>query len=68
MFANPEQIQSTQQQLGLPTSYKATPQELDDIYDMGRLGASSGGIASGPPPEKGPQSQGLAYLMNNGKR
>ena len=68
MFANPEQIQSTQQQLGLPTSYQATPQELDDIYDMGRLGASSGGIASGPPPEKGPQSQGLAYLMKNGKR
>jgi len=29
---------------------------------------SSGGIASGPPPEKGPQSQGLAYLMKNGKR
>ena len=68
MFANTGEIQSTQQQLGLPTSYKATPQELDDIYDMGRLGASSGGIASGPPPEKGPQSQGLAYLMKNGKR
>ena len=29
---------------------------------------ASGGIASGPPPEKGPQSQGLAYLMKNGKR
>ena len=68
MFANTGEIQSTQQQLGLPTSYKATPQELDDIYDMGRLGASSGGIASGPPPKKGPQSQGLAYLMKNGKR
>ena len=68
MFANPGKIQSTQQQLGLLTSYEATPQELDDIYDMGRLGASSGGIASGPPPEKGPQSQGLAYLMKNGKR
>jgi hypothetical protein len=68
MFANTGEIQSTRQQLGLPTSYKATPQELDDIYDMGRLGASSGGIASGPPPEKGPQSQGLAYFMKNGKR
>ena len=29
---------------------------------------ASGGIASGPPPKKGPQSQGLAYLMKNGKR
>ena len=29
---------------------------------------SSGGIASGPPPKKGPQSQGLAYFMKNGKR
>jgi len=51
-----------------PGTYKASSEELDDIYDMGRLGASSGGVASGPPPEKGPQSQGLAYLMKNGKR
>ena len=35
---------------------------------VGEFQASSGGIASGPPPEKGPQSQGLAYLMKNGKR
>ena len=35
---------------------------------VGEFQASSGGIASGPPPEKGPQSQGLAYFMKNGKR
>ena len=46
-------------------------QELADKYTDTSSGLelfASGGIASGPPPEKGPQSQGLAYLMKNGKR
>ena len=30
--------------------------------------AKLAGKSSGPPPEKGPQSQGLAYFMKNGKR
>ena len=41
---------------------------MSELPEVDRMGASSGGIASGPPPEKGPQSQGLAYLMKNGKR
>jgi len=45
MLANTGEIQNTYQQLGLPTSYRASPEELDDIYDMGRLGAASGGLA-----------------------
>ena len=45
MLANTGEIQNTQKQLGLPTSYQASPEELDDIYDMGRLGAASGGMA-----------------------
>ena len=41
---------------------------MSELPEVDRMGASSGGIASGPPPEKGPQSQGLAYFMKNGKR
>ena len=43
--------------------------QFQSIADAGGVAnMASGGIASGPPPEKGPQSQGLAYLMKNGKR
>ena len=69
-------IDDLYKEYGMDPKYK-----FEDIYNVGgydlldKIGIaggvsklSSGGIASGPPPEKGPQSQGLAYLMKNGKR
>jgi hypothetical protein len=47
--------------------------EQTAIEDMGRSGAAGGGImkmagkSSGPPPESGPTSQGLAFLIKRGK-
>jgi hypothetical protein len=47
--------------------------EQTAIEDMGRSGAAGGGIAklagksSGPPPESGPNSQGLDFLMKRGR-
>ena len=57
------------------SSYYQSPLQLQEenrlIEEGARLGASSGGLANLTrtiPPEKGPQSQGLAYFMKNGKR
>jgi len=57
------------------SSYYQSPLQLQEenrlIEEGARLGASSGGLANLTrtiPPKKGPQSQGLAYLMKNGKR
>jgi len=47
--------------------------EQTAIEDMGRSGAAGGGImkmagkSSGPPPESGPTSQGLDFLMKRGR-
>jgi hypothetical protein len=47
--------------------------EQTAIEDMGRFGAAGGGImkmagkSSGPPPESGPTSQGLAFLIKRGR-
>ena len=47
--------------------------EQTAIEDMGRSGAAGGGImkmagkSSGPPPESGPTSQGLAFLIKRGR-
>jgi len=48
--------------------------EQTAIEDMGRSGAAGGGImkmagkSSGPPPESGPTSQGLDFLMKRGRQ
>ena len=48
--------------------------EQTAIEDMGRFGAAGGGImkiagkSSGPPPESGPTSQGLDFLMKRGRQ
>jgi len=54
-----------------PGVFNATSNQLDDIYDMGRQGAASGGIAgvrrpNAIAPESGPapQGEGLSYLLN----
>jgi hypothetical protein len=55
----------------IPATYKTTTSEQSDIYDMGRQGAATGGIASltkTVAPKKGPESEGLAYFMKRGKK
>ena len=54
-----------------PGVFNATSNQLDDIYDMGRQGAASGGIAgvrrpNAIAPESGPapQGEGLSYILN----
>jgi len=45
--------------------------EQSDIYDMGRQGAATGGLANlttKTAPKKGPQSEGLAYFMKHGRK
>ena len=45
--------------------------EQSDIYDMGRQGAATGGLADLTrtiAPKKGPQSEGLAYFMKRGRK
>ena len=60
------------------TSYIQSPfqrEEESRLIDEGaRFGAAGGGImklagkSSGPAPEKGPASQGLAFFKNNGRK
>jgi hypothetical protein len=55
----------------IPATYKTTTSEQSDIYDMGRQGAATGGLANlttKTAPKKGPQSQGLAYFMKRGRK
>jgi len=66
-----DEIPSMYDMKKIPATYKSTTSEQSDIYDMGRQGAASGGIANltrTTAPKKGPQSEGLAYFMKNGKK
>jgi len=57
-------------QTGLITADKLkNPLRLDlNFYGGGRVLFNSGGIKSGPPPERGPNSQGLLSLMKRGMK
>tara|TARA_R110002110_G_scaffold27792_4_gene100563 strand:+ start:525 stop:1835 length:1311 start_codon:yes stop_codon:yes gene_type:complete len=57
-------------QTGLITADKLkNPLGLDlNFYGGGRVLFNSGGIKSGPPPERGPNPQGLLSLMKSGMR
>ena len=63
MYEAPGDVENTNKQLGLPTSFEAEPNQLDDIYDMGRQGAVTGGLATLAGKRSEPMPQGLNYLM-----
>ena len=52
---------------GYVQSQPVTDQDILNLqYSQPGVFYSEGGVASGPPPEKGPQPQGLSYLMKRG--
>jgi hypothetical protein len=73
-------VEDLLENIGTPrrTNYIQSPLELYEqnrlIEEGARFGAAGGGImklagkASGPAPEKGPTSQGLAFFKNNGRK
>ena len=70
-----EQVYGTQGTTGLkkilPKGASFIPELQYDFASGGRAGFTGGGLANLTrtiPPERGPQSQGLAYFMKNGKR